>query len=825
MFRNIAIDQFSFWAGFLAGILVLWLLRRLSPFVRQEFASFKSRLKEIRTRGASRTEELFLLDALKRVQKLHIAAPLFSLDEILIEPRLFGLPPPIDSPADDQFADIVGQAIPFLPDWPQLAAWYGAKTISLAQALSGGADLVLVGLPGSGKTVAMAHLLCQLVRRDENTRQLSSLLPVFVHLSDLLPQEKFTASPLEHILTSTQIYSLSLSEKQLEILVRDAYQDQRLLLLLDGLDESSPALHAEALAFLQAVRAEKPSIRIIVAASTEDLHGLLELGLVPIPMAAWSEPENEKFIRNWSKRWTSLISPTLPGEISVTDSKLLNSWLSDGNTFSTPLEITLKTWAGFSGDALGSDPSHAIEAYLSRLKYDHPKVRQALEEMALQLIVKQKIASSPKDIRGWENILPSDGDSRGVNGRDFLRTRRAKKRSLKTLPGLFPELEEYGLLIERSGGRLAFSHPIIAGYLAACALSETRVMHFLDSQPTWTGKSLTSIYLAGLSDVAAEASEFLNGPPDPLERKLLTISRWLRVTHRGPAWRTTVLRTLAASLQNTDLAIGLRFRILAALLYTEDQGIAVLLRQLRASPRPDQRQLAAIGLGLIRDQASLPSIVELLHDPHPGVVRAACMALVSIGDRPALEALAEAILHGSEDLRRSAAKALAYHPVEGHPILKDGSEMEDLLVRRSVVYGLARLRQPWARQILDKLAVDDEEWIVRTAATHALEQMALPDPGIPRPKPPLNESIWLITFAGERGIGVAPGKPAQELMLKALDEGNREHKLAAMEHLRYNIYSPALPILNRLLSEDDEELKQAAYETLWYNAVSGATLP
>jgi HEAT repeat protein len=258
------------------------------------------------------------------------------------------------------------------------------------------------------------------------------------------------------------------------------------------------------------------------------------------------------------------------------------------------------------------------------------------------------------------------------------------------------------------------------------------------------------------------------------------------------------------------------------LLYSGDQGIVVLLRNLLTSSRSDDRQLAAIGLGLLHDKPSVPVLVDLLHDLHPGVLRATCLALVSIGGQTGLEALAAAILHGSEQLRSTAAKALAYHPEEGYPILKDGSEMDDLLVRRAVVYGLARVRAPWARQILDKLAVDDNEWIVRTAATHAIEQATLPDFGIPRRPSPLNESNWLITFAGERGIGVAPGRPAQELMLKALEEGNREQKLAAMEHLRYASYPPAGPTLTRIMFEADEELKQAAYDALWYHHARGS---
>jgi hypothetical protein len=215
----------------------------------------------------------------------------------------------------------------------------------------------------------------------------------------------------------------------------------------------------------------------------------------------------------------------------------------------------------------------------------------------------------------------------------------------------------------------------------------------------------------------------------------------------------------------------------------------------------------------------------LLSDLHPNVRRAACLALVAIGNQPALEAMADALLTGDEDLRRTAAEALANHPEEGHPTLREGMSIEDLLVRRAVIYGLQRVNQPWSIEALQKVQLEDEEWLVKNAATHALESLALPSPSLPRPLPPLTETPWLIEFAGEMGIGVVPGKPAMDLLLKALQDKKEERVLAALDYLRqYGDENAILP-LYQLFYNSQGEIQEAACNTLWHLAASGVSLP
>ncbi len=87
---------------------------------------------------------------------MHLAASLFSLDEILQEPRLIAPPPRVEPGVVGIQEDIISLTLPYMPAWPELAAIYRAPTIGVTEAVAGGSNIVIVGAAGIGKTVALA---------------------------------------------------------------------------------------------------------------------------------------------------------------------------------------------------------------------------------------------------------------------------------------------------------------------------------------------------------------------------------------------------------------------------------------------------------------------------------------------------------------------------------------------------------------------------------------------------------------------------------------------------------------------------------------------
>jgi len=205
--------------------------------------------------------------------------------------------------------------------------------------------------------------------------------------------------------------------------------------------------------------------------------------------------------------------------------------------------------------------------------------------------------------------------------------------------------------------------------------------------------------------------------------------------------------------------------------------------------------------------------------------RAACIALVAIGTNEALELVAHTLLNADEDLRRAAAEALANDPSEGHAMLKDGATLKDILLRRAVVYGLARVDEPWAQEMLQKIQIEDDQWVVRNAASQVLDAKSNFNPRVPHQLKPPSESPWLIQFAGKQGMGISPGSSGIDILLLALKNDDPETRLASLPYLKRVANEGVITQLYGAMYRDDPDLREAAYNVLWEIGASGVKLP
>ena len=487
-----------------------------------------------------------------------------------------------------------------------------------------------------------------------------------------------------------------------------------------------------------------------------------------------------------------------------------------------------------------------------------PKARQVLEKLALQMVVDRisvvdvktadhwmpelaqqvieeqlEVLSEPVDLLapGQESepdeILdtpePTLEEASQVN--NIKESGKASGKVTLSLQKVLSDLVSCGLLYSRKDQRVSFVHPIILGYLAGKAVSSSGDYRCLDGQTNWTGGRLALHYYLAWNDQSQLVAPMLNTKDDPLFRQILTAGSFLSDAFPSAPWRHQVMHRLAIILQNEMLASGLRSRALCALVSSGDPGVATLFRQLITNRLDSVRELAVFGTGLIHDVKAVQDLIALLDDPAPNVRQAVIPALAAIGTKPAMDAILQTLGQGSEELRRAAAEVLAGFPEEGHPALRDGSTDEDLLIRRAVVYGLVRVNQPWAMELLQKMQIEDGQWVVRSAATQAIEEIHATNTHIPRPLPPLNETAWLISYAGKQGMGVSRGKSAQNILRQVLINGDPEEQKAALNYLAIIPDPGMVPQLYQLLYGSSGILKEATYNTLWFLAASGVELP
>jgi hypothetical protein len=854
-FRNLKISSPSFWFGFISGILSAWILSKIWVLIPAVLKTFRHKIGNIKENFSVGTEAHLRNDVFHFTQKQHLAASFFSLSEIVIEPRV--ITPMVQSSISIENAptDSVSLTVPYIPDWPEFGAAYNTSTLKLIDALQGGASIILAGHTGSGKSVALAWLSSIIARNDKGLGNLAGLLPLYVHATDmhrlfdqtdprsdepveevLYPQESQTQSYItikdanEAINVITQAISTYVSPitlPKLSQVIQGSIESHRAILILDRVDELPPKQASAVTELLRVLLEKYPNLRVIVAMSYDNFAGLPTLGFSLLGLAAWGDDERARLLQLWGKQWVKWINPIEKSQSKKINSYYLKSWLSVNNELLKPLEYTLKIWAGFAGDTIGTDGPTAIEAYIRRMTKDIKGVRQGLERFSLQLLIEMRVLSNPNDLN-WVNIdNAAEQKSSGLDERSITSepTQSIPKQYLQSreIPGI-DTLISNGFLLNYPGSRYSFSHPVFCGYLAGIALSETNLFETLKDQPSWTTKELALYYFARDGDVTSLIQFYLNGD-DVLHTNHLVISRWLQVAPKNRPWRSIILRTLTTILQKERETLSLAAKIIAAMAYSGDSGVAMYFRQLLKSEHPNLKQLAALGCGLLADKKAIEDLNLMIQDASPTSVRAACLALAAIGDKQSLEILAGSLLNGDELTRRYAAEALANSPKEGHPALQEGSGMEDVLVRRSVVFGLIRVDKPWARKIVENLQLEDKEWVVRTAAIQAFEELQHKSNYAPKPLPDITETQWLSEFATKIGTTVAPGKPGEELVNKALLSGSQDEKLFAMDYYRNKCDPKSVDSIYSVYSTSSGDLREAIYYVLWLMTIAGIKLP
>jgi len=792
LFEFAQFDRLSFWLGFLAASLVWWLVPRLRSLRSQDRNKGSIRSKGSDAGKTYGVELRFRNEVWKHVQGLHLAAPLFPLDEILIIPKF--LPPvwPVEPGTNEPPEDIVTQTIPYLPDWPELAAEYLTPSLSIGLALGGRSHLVILGGIGSGKTTCLAYLASLLAHRDPSLGNLKDCLPIYVHVVGLYLSTSEPHRPIDWLSEALSCYMDSISARQLHTLLEEKLRDGKAVLILDGMDELATDEIAPVLESLDNLSRMYPKIVMVTTANPDNILGLTERGFYPVSIKSWSAAERSHFLQRWGEAWSQHLHAG-DNEPQWIDPLILNNWLAYQLDGLSPLDITLKIWSAYAGDKIGVADSEALEAYLHRLTDGSEPIRRALQDIAALMV------------HSGKGIIPRKAVEGGY---------------------AWATLENNELIYAHSESHIAFKHAKIAGYLAACGLTDYQNLDQIDWNkiPRSAISDSALIFLVLYHGATWMVDQAVESDQGSLHATLFRVARWINGRDNGPGWQVDVVNQLARLLQAPSNPIGLRARCLVALAVSHHPNAIVLIRQMLVSQDAVSRQLAALGCGYLRDTQAVQQLIDLLDDSIPGVHRAACLALARIGNKTTLQALFDLLLRGDENQRHAAAEALANDPMEGHQILKEASETEDDTTRRASIYGLKRIQQPWSNQILQSMEKDDKQWIIRFSAAQALEQGGFEKSYIPKPLPPLSEMPWLIAFAGERGIGLSPGKPTYDILFQALREGNEEQQVFALSYLSLRGDQTALEDILDIYRTTIGEVREAAFNTLWMLAARGTKL-
>jgi HEAT repeat protein len=838
------LDPISFGIGVVVGILFTWLLSRIRPLWQQLRENVKEQRIAAQTRRTSGLEDNHRRLTLRRAQGMHLAASLFSLDEILQEPRLLAPPARVEPGVIPIQEDIISQTLPYMPAFPELAAIYRAPTLSMQQAVEGGSNIVIVGAAGMGKTVALAHLasLAANLKIRLNANEEPDAVPYLYHVADLQLPFDSSKDPVNIIVNAASERAPVLDLRRLPGFIQQTFKTGNALLLVDGFDELDPQSQKDVVDWFKALMSAYPKVRIVTTGCVNQLNGLIGIGFSPLALIGWDASKNARFIHQWGELWSRTVAleswaQTGPEQI---DPILLNTWLLLDNNDLSPFELTLKVWGAYAGDSVGPRVLDSIATHVRRLAPSGTPVA-ALELLAMQVILTCQPIFDPRKARAWVKqydivedtpIDSAETMTKTAEGIDVpltesqkIRIKKSKAGEAVPTYGLLSKMVDSGLLVSHLNNKMRFLHPVLNGYLSGQAIGDNDADTTLLAQPDWDGKNLSLRYLAARGDASAVADIMLKQSDIPLHAQAFAVARWLRDAPKEAVWRAKVFGALLTILQAEGQPTALRGQAMAAFVVSGDPGAATLFRQLLGSRSFELLPLAALGSGAMRDPKAVDALEEILQAPSGAVRRATCLALVAIGTEKSLEAVARALLQGDEELRRSAAEALANDPADGHAMLKEGATLADIMLRRAVVHGLARIDQPWAVETLQRMQVQDDQWAVRNLANQYLEQMTNIDPRIPRKLKAPSESPWLIEFAGKQGMGIPRGGPATDILLNAYKVGDTEERLAALPYLKRVATEGIIGALYNGIYGEDPEVREASFYALEEIAANGINIP
>ena len=779
-------DRISFWIGFLASSLFWWVLSRIKNW----FPLLKDNLKKVQVNLSQnrqiRDDYRYRQYLYQRSQACHIANNLFPLHKVIIEPLMIALPPYVDI-YGSSFPDLlVHQIIPFTPDWPELSAQYCYPKIPLSKAALKQANIVIIGHPGCGKTVALADLAANIAMQSIKTGQINDRYPIFIHVLDLDVRQLKSRDPFESLIDAFIASAPSPSKSGLRDLLNQKLLLNKVMLLLDGLDELPSVQFIKYSEFLLSVIKQYPSIQILTTASIDYFDGLLGLGFIPLAMSSWNRQTREEFTEKWSRLWVEEIDPGKhSGDSELID--LIMYWHNKPGNYSTPLNSTLEIWGSLAGDLDGLNTYSPLSAFINRTRgnISRKNLTNLMGEY-LREINKQK--------------------------QDFNFGKFFRKRN----PRLINSLLENAILRDYSSGHINFSCPVFSGYLFSLNGTNTYSRElFPDSK--WSVTNSCLMFLAHQSKNESWISERLKFYEDdePLYQNLLQMSRWLRGSQPDSDWRSKGFHALVDLLQNEVLPISQRSKFLSAFVLSGDPSSGTLFRIMLTSTSTETRLLGTVGCGALGEAKYVNDLKSRLSDSSQIVRNAACFALGAIGNPNAVTMLKELIQTADEGMRQSIAEAFSTIAIPGHQILRECVESDDLILRRAAVYGIAQIHEEWAVSLLEKLSLEDSQWIVRNSASHLIDILKNQHPFIPSPLPELSNVSWIISFASNIGIGITPGETQDPILVEALKNGSNDEQLAALDYLRMNPVGENIIAIIPFLKNQKGILQDAAYYSLW----------
>jgi HEAT repeat protein len=817
-------DTPSLLVGLLVGILLTAAFYYWLPALRRWRDQAVGRVRQSVAWLRSGVEVRYQGETAEFLSRYHLGGQWGGLADIFTPPRLLALQSEVDPNALAEWQTSQLSLI-----WSDLAAKVALPPLPGADLLSllvNGRRVLISAPPGGGKTTLLAYAAYQCATAQE--LPLLPLLPAYIHLAelDLTPfapgdpdEQTKPADPLAPLIAALQRYTSPLTSPGLRDLFQSKMKVGQALLLLDGWDELAPGSRSLCLTWLHRLLELYPAGRLLMAVGLRGYGRLLDLDFARTQILPWRQREAEAFAAGWAAALNN--NPLRP-----------DRYWQPGQT---PLQTSLRFWR--AALAAQSDAAQKPRRDVDLLSQTLPLLWSPAGDKGDDAFVTaahdfwQRTAYYL--LREGQLILPKEAAM-------TLAAETAAAYEIKDLPArLQKSLEQCPLFLPVRGGGIRFRNLIWRDYLAAAHLAHQPDAHQPDAHqpdghqadlemvqaaldnPQWRG--LLRFYVAQPEVPPATIMQLANSllqatDRTPTRENLFQVAAWLPEVVEGKGeWQRQVLILLGQIIRQSTFPQLLRQRAVAALMQTGEQGVFTFTTQLLERSDPFLRQLGVIGLshlGLLRPQEVIKRLVACLEDGTAAVRLAAVQGLAWLPHPLAERPLLTALIDGDDEMSRMAAEGIALRGAEGLEILREALQDESLHVRRAAIYGLLMANDKQIVPWLEKVEKEDKEWLVRSAATEALDTMRQKQKMAWNP-PDLNKQRWLVNYAAHDGQMVPHGAAALPFLVQVLAEATDPAiRMAAAANISQMSAYEVLPALETAVHYDNKQVSEAAFSTL-----------
>jgi HEAT repeat protein len=812
------LDALSLLIGVALGAGLTLAVYRLLPTARRWQEQVVGRVRETHAWVRSGVEHRFQAETAAYVQHRHLEGRHLRLDQIFVEPRLRA---PEPEPEPEATADQDPAQLQYL--WPELAtgvALSPAPGMTIRQLLLAGRRFALVAEAGAGKSTLLAYCahLCATATDTGPFTFLLPVVPVFVHLGEIdltagttppaaadpatvAPQEpSLPADPLLPLARALQQRSGPLTSAGVEGLLRQKFSSGNALLLLDGLDELPVEGRQPVYEWLALLLERYPQIQLLVAAPLSGYGPLLDLdfavaGFFP-GRAAWAGQLSEQWAAALEQEKAPLRRFWRPGQPQLVTALRLSqahdvaAAASAGGTAKSPRLLDL-----LETDLCRRLPhGENVPAWLA------PAAREVWQHMGYQLLAERRARLGGAQLIGVIESTLASYQVEERNAANLLQSTLAGS-------GLFMAWPDQGV---------SLLSPVWRDFLAAAHLAQTQQeevirQHLLD--PLWAGAIR---FFVGRVGAARWVTLLLESKTaDPFHELLFQVASWMSEAADEGEWRRQVMIRLGQMVVKGNIPLVLRQRAVLALAQTGEAGVPAFLRQLLRQQDPAMRQTAIAALGRLDAEVCLDMLEKMMTDAEPGVRRMATHVLAWLEDPVTEKPLLMALLDRDEVLNRAAAEGLALNGGDSLEILKEALAEDELHVRRAAVHGLSFVDQHWVMDLLEKASIEDEQWVIKTSATAALDSIAARNRRSEWKRPQVGDQPWLIAWAAAQGRAVPGGAAAIPVLQEVLAGADKPAvRLAAASTLGRLATREMIPALRTALRDPDAQVRDAAFLSL-----------